>query len=188
MLRSSVFFILTILFVSCSHIVATNYPGEAKDKLPESWKGQYSIEFPSYLAMMMESADTKQSKVHIMSTMIRWTQDGVHSTYSTSDSLKFSELNGNFYISLGNSHNQYSVFKVVKVDDGFDLFGLTAADDVKEDKLSPYFKDIKELETNDENDETGINLYQVTIIDKKLDSYYESGIPSTEPIKLRKIK
>ena len=178
--------IAILTLASCTHVIATNYPGQAKTELPSSWKGTYSGKLPGYLQMFGGGADSSNSEIVIGHNFIIWTTPTSVSHYSTADSLKFSELNGHRYISLHNSHDQYTVFRVKQTKTGLELFGLTIDDDIEKEKLEPYFKKV-ELATSDD-EETGIKLFQVTIDDKKLDSYYSSGLPSKEPMILTRKK
>jgi len=181
-------FIAALFLASCSHLVSTNYPGKPLNELPKSWSGTYNVTFPSFLQFFLAGADSTQSTVEIGKSNIVWTAGPTVSRYTTADSLKFTELNGNYYICLHNSHDQYTVLRVKETSTGLELFGLTADDDVQAKELEPFFKKVEKLEAGDEDEETGINLYEVTIDDKKIDKYFTSKIPSKDPIVLKRKK
>jgi|GEM_PF-4906143 len=179
--------VISTLLFSCTHIVTSNYPGKEKSTLPKVWKGEYTIEYPAFLEMFMGN-DKKVNKAKITSKGIEWVISGESSVYTTSDSLKYSQLNGENYLSLHNSHGQYTVFKVKAVSNGLDLYGLTTEAEIEKDKLENYFKKVEQLEVGDENDETGIRLFQVELDDEKLDAFFKSELASKEPIKLRRAR
>jgi hypothetical protein len=181
-------FIAVLFFASCSHLVSTNYPGKPLNEFPKSWKGTYDVKFPSFLQFFLAGGDSTESIVEIGTSNIIWTAGPTVSRYSTADSLKFTELNGNRYICLHNSHNQYTILRVKETSTGLELFGLTAENDVSAKELEPFFKKVEKLEAGDEDDETGIKLYEVTIDDKKIDKYFASKIPSKDPIVLKRKK
>jgi hypothetical protein len=181
-------FIAVLFLASCSHIVSTNYPGKPLNEFPKSWVGTYDVRFPSFLQFFLAGADSTESTVEIGTSNIVWTAGPTVSRYTTADSLKFTELNGNRYICLHNSHNQYTILKVKETPTGLELFGLTANKEVSTEDLAPFFKKVEDLEAGDLDNETGIKLYQVTMDDKKLDKYYSSKIPAKEPIVLKRKK
>lgn len=174
---------LVVILASCTHIVAKNYPGVKQDKLPPSWAGTYTLKFPSFLGMLMETANDT-STVIIDRDKITWITEKEANVYSLSDSLRYTLLGKDAFICLHNSHDQYTIFKVKKSEEGLDLFGLTADDGVEIEKLKPYFNNITEPLEEDDEEDMGIKLYEVNIDDKKLEAYYQSGIPSSDPIKL----
>ena len=169
-------FLSLLLLASCTHIVATNFPGKPKGQIPEKWAGTYNIKFPGFLSMV--DPTEKSSTVTITRDMIEWNDSGKVSKYSLKDSLRLTTLGKDFYISMHNSHGQYTVFKVKEVEDGLNLYGLTAESEIEGDELKPFFKDVREHQLDSGNNDAGIRLYEVTIDDSKLDAYFESDIPA----------
>ncbi len=179
--------LVTLVLASCTHIVAKNFPGPIKKQLPSSWKGTYSVDYPEFLELMMPDDEDGKSTVEIGKDKITWHNGESVSTYTLSDSLRYTTIDNYDYIGLFNSQGQCTIFRVVEDDDYLELYGLTADDDVDEDQLSPYFRSVKEVELKDTTD-VGIKLFEVYIDEDKLYNYFNSGIPAAEPILLKKTK
>lgn len=178
-------FVVALLLASCTHIISSNFPGTPRDKMPASWSGSYSMTLPGFLSMADPSSN---STVTITRDRLEWKQSDKVIVYSLSDSLRYTVVGKNAYISLHNSHDQYTVMMVKEVKEGLDLFSMTAEDELEADQLKPFFKDVREHQLDSGNNNTGIKLYEVTIDDARLDDYFKSGIPGSSPIKLRRIK
>lgn len=180
--------LISLIFISCTHIISSNFPGKEQKQLPASWVGKYDAKLPSFLQFFF-SGSSQKLKVEITRNGLVWgTEDSTVSTYTTSDSLRFSETGGHKYISLHNSHNQYTVFRVKETAKGLELYGMSADEDIEQEQLIPYFKNV-DLKVSDEDSvDTGIKLYEVEIDDSKLNSFFSSKIPAKDPIVLTRKK
>jgi hypothetical protein len=77
----------------------------------------------------------------------------------------------------------YAVFKVEKKEGMLELYSLSSDDeDLKKWDLYDYFNNIEKMKGDEQQ------YYKVTIIDKKLDAYFKSKVPSGEVTKLVPVK
>jgi hypothetical protein len=167
-----------VLFSSCTMILSTNYPGNSEKTLPKEWLGKYEIISPTLFPETKDSTKTGKKFARIESNRIIWTTNEGDKVYSLDDSLRYSVHNQNRYISLLMPQGLYAVFKVIKTGASLELYSLSSEEEPKKADLNKYFAKVEKK--SDEGDE----YYKVTIIEKKLDAFFKSSIPSKAPTKL----
>lgn len=174
-----------ISLASCTIVTTTNIPGKTATKFPKNLKGKYVLEYPEALAMLaVEGVDTyitfKGNEMIVDNT------EG-QTVAKLGDSLFFSTIGKQQYLSFGVSP-QINVFKVVKKGSDIQLFSM-CGDVTSSSDLTNFFSNVKEIQGEaDENGETGATSYEVTIVDEKLDDYFNSSVPMKEPFLLKKVR
>jgi hypothetical protein len=181
------FFSLSVLalslFSSCTMVLSTNIPGKPEKSLPKEWLGKYEVTYASHFSDKRDSAPGEKEYVTIESTRITWIGPDGTKIYSLDDSLRYSAIYGQSrYISLLMPQGLYAIFKVVKNADTLELFSLSSDDEIKKADLNKYFGNVEKIKKEDDE------YYKVTIIEKKLDAYFKSSIPSKESTKLVRVK
>ncbi|MFI5128675.1 MAG: hypothetical protein ACHQFX_01740 [Chitinophagales bacterium] len=168
-----------VLFSSCTIILSTNIPGKSEKLLPKEWLGKYEVISASVFPEKRDSAQHEKEYATIEANRIIWeSRDGVK-TYSLNDSLRYSVISGQSkYISLLMPQGLYAVFKVIKNADTLELYSLSSEDEPKKAELNKYFSKVEKMKKGDDE------YYKVTIVEKKLDAYFKSSIPSKDVIKL----
>ncbi|ASS47297.1 MAG: hypothetical protein A3D31_15750 [Candidatus Fluviicola riflensis] len=175
--------LVLISITSCTIVTSTNVPGKTATKFPKNMSGKYILQYPEELSMLaVEGSDTyvtfKGDEMIVDNT------DGQTIT-KLGDSLFFSTIGKQQYLSFGVSP-QINVFKVVKNGKNIELFSM-CGDVTSSGDLTNFFSNVKEIPGEvDENGDTGAASYEVTIIDGKLNDYFESSIPMKEPFVLKK--
>jgi len=161
-------------------ILSTNIPGKTEKILPREWWGKYEVVSESKMPDKRDSVKTVKDYVTIDSNRITWTSADETKSYSLNDSLNYSAIYGQSrYLSLLMPEGLYAVFKVVKKSDTLQLFSISSDnDEVKKSELTQYFSKVEKIKTPADA------YYKVTIIEKNLDAYFQSGIPSKEATKL----
>ena len=167
-----------LLFASCTQVLSTNYPGKSEKSLPKEWQGNYEVVFTSPFPDKKDSSKPEREFARIESDRITWTGRDASKVYSLNDSLRYSVYDHNGYISLLMPEGLYAVFKVTHIGDTLALASMSTDEEPKKADLVKYFKDVEKKSSQ------GDDYYQVTIIEKKLDTYFKSSIPSKDPLKL----
>ena len=172
-----------VLFSSCTMILSTNIPGKPEKSLPKEWLGKYEVITVSPLPDRKDSAQSEKEFATIESNRVIWNSSDGTKIYSLDDSLRYSVIYGQSrYVSLLMPQGLYAVFKVLKKADTLELYSLSADDEVKKAELNRYFADVDKIKKGEDE------YYKVTIIEKKLDAYFKSSIPSKEVTKLVPVK
>jgi hypothetical protein len=175
--------LVIISLASCTIVTSTNVPGKKATKFPKSLIGKYELQYPEALSMLAGEVPTyvtfKADRMIIDNT------EG-QTTNMIGDSLFLSTIGKQVYISLGVEPN-ISVFKIVKSGKNLELFSMCSSEGVTLSDLENYFSKVEEIpgEVDDEG-EVGESSYTVTIDDAKLDSYFKSKLPMSDPFKLIK--
>lgn len=177
--------LLTItFFTSCTGIVTTNFPGKAASSIPAEWQGRYSIEYPEVLTGMQRTNEDNtpvKEYVTITSDRITWDHSPDINIYSLKDSLTVSSIDGQYYLSVRNNKSLYTVLRAVLKGRNLELYGMYTYDSFSEYSLGNYFKNVKKR--NDSNDELN-TIFQVTIIDSKLEGFFKSSLIPQNPVLL----
>jgi len=179
--------LFTLLLSSCTPVTSTNLPGKKANEVPKAMRGKFELIYPETFAGLMEESGEK--------TFVTFKADGLlmdsdeEKMSKLNDSLFISSIGKQWYISLG-AAPELNVFKVVKKGKSFELYPMYSMETITSDDLTPYFSNVKEeVSEADENGEGGgVASFNVTIDDSKLDSYFKSALPSSEPFKLVKAK
>lgn len=172
-----------LLFSSCTTILSTNIPGKPEKSLPKEWLGRYEVFADSKMPERKDSAKLEKEYAVIENTRITWKTSDGDKIYSLDDSLRYSVIYGqSSYLSLLMPQGLYAVFKVIKNADTLELYSLSSDDEPKKPELNKYFGNVEKVKK--EKDE----YYKVTIIEKKLDAYFKSSIPSKEATRLVPVK
>jgi hypothetical protein len=172
-----------VLFSSCTMILSTNIPGKPEKSLPKEWWGKYEVFTDSKMPERKDSAILEKEYAIIEGTRITWKTGDEEKTYSLDDSLRYSVIYGQGrYISLLLPQGVYAVFKVIKNADTLELYSLSSDDEPKKADLNKYFSKVEKIKKGEDE------YYRVTIVEKKLDAYFKSAIPSKEATKLVLVK
>ena len=175
---------ILLLFCSCTTILSTNIPGKSERLLPKEWWGKYEAIAESKMPDKRDSLKTERAYVTIDSNRISWQSTDETKTYSLDDSLRYSVMYGQVrYLSLLVHEGLYAVFKVEKKGDTLQLYSLSSDNDkIRKSDLTQYFSKVEKIKNSTDE------YYRVTIIEKKLDDYFKSGIPSKDATKLVPLK
>ena len=160
--------LLTLNLVSCTVITANNVPGRKNDSFPKDIIGNYEVEFPKDFAAIMEGEEG--NKMHVTfkeNSIIIKDKDGETET-SLGDSLYFSMIGTNYYLSFG-GEPELSIFKLEKKGKSLLLYPMYAREDVTEKELSHYFTNVVSTsEVSDDSVGMSTSSYSVTIDESKL--------------------
>lgn len=177
--------LLLLTLASCTPVTSTNMPGEKLDKIPKNLLGTFELQYPGDLAELTADPASK-TYVTLKSDRIQMTDQNGDSETLLGDSLYFSKIGKQVYLSMGESPD-FTVFKVVKKGKDIQLFCMYSESEINSDNLSPFFSNVTEIEGEpDENGEPGMVSYRVTIDNSKLDSYFKSDLPMKDPFILKK--
>jgi len=184
-LRSCAFIGLVIVsLASCTVVTSTNVPGKKATKFPKAMLGKFELQYPESLSMLASEGEPTYV-IFKADRMIIDNSEG-QTTNMIGDSLFFSTIGKQQYLSLGVEPN-ISVFKIVKNGKNFDFFSMCSGEAVSLSDLEYYFSKVEEIPGEvDEEGEAGASSYSVTIDDAKLDGYFKSKLPMSEPFKLIK--
>lgn len=176
------FFFFLVLFAtmaSCTMITSKNLPGKSKSSFPKEMQGTYNFVYPETYASMMEGT---QMEVVISESRLDMINTQGTSSMVLNDSIYLSTIKKDTYLSIGKAP-ALTVFKLVKVSTGYELYSMFTDGTASVEDLKPFFKDItaKQMDSEDESSDM---VYEVTIDDKKLNKYFNSKYPSKEPFKL----
>lgn len=175
-------FIIPILFfTSCTIVSTNNLPGKQLKSFPKNMIGNYELQYPSSLSSMMEGTDV-QSTVVITKTSLEVKTGEQITKMQLNDSLFYSTIGKQAYLSLGNAPN-FTVLRLVKVGKDIELYTMNIVSGATKDDLKAFFKEVKEEADADENGEETIS-YNVTLDDAKLDAYFKSEHVDKDPFKL----
>ena len=165
-------------------ILSTNVPGKSERSLPREWWGKYEAITEPRMPDKRDAEKTERNYVTIDSNRISWQSTDETKTYSLNDSLRYSVIYGQSrYLSLLMPEGLYAVFKVVKNADTLELYSLSSDnDEMRKADLSQYFSKVEKIKTPADE------YYRVTIVEKKLDAYFKSGIPSKDATRLVPVK
>jgi hypothetical protein len=169
-----------VVFSSCTMILSTNVPGKIESSLPEEWLGKYEVISEARMPERKDSTKAGKEFATIESNRITWESADGTKVFSLGDSLRYSVIYGQSrYLSLLMPQGLYAVFKVEKKDGMLKLYSLCSDDeDLKKWDLYDYFDNIEKMKGDEEQ------YYKVTVVDKKLDAYFKSKVPSGEVTKL----
>lgn len=172
------------LYSSCTMILSTNVPGKQEKTLPKEWLGKYEVVSATHFSDKRDSVPSEKEYAIIESTRITYKGTDETKIFSLDDSLKYSVIYGQSrYLSLLMPQGLYAIFKVVKNADTLVLYSLSSDnEEIKKADLTKYFQDVEKIKRQDDE------YYRVSIVEKKLDPYFKSPIPSKEPIKLVMVK
>ncbi len=171
-----------ITVTSCIAVNSTNVPGKKLEKIPKDLWGKYELEYPQSLTM---GGETEKTYVTLSATEAIIENSEGTTVSKLGDSLFFSTIGRQQYISLG-AGEMYNVFKLVKSGKDIELYTMSGNVSSAGD-LSGYFTDVREIyDKADEDGESVVESYLVTIDDKKLSSYFDSDVPLGEPFILKK--
>jgi hypothetical protein len=173
-----------LVFSSCTMILSTNVPGKTETSLPKEWLGKYEVMSEARMPDRKDSTKAEKEFATIESNRITWeSTDGIK-VFSLGDSLRYSVIYGQSrYLSLLMPQGLYAVFKVEKKDGTLELYSLSSDDEeIRKSDLNEYFDNIEKMKENEQQ------YYKVTIVDKKLDAYFKSKVPSGEVTKLVPVK
>ena len=172
--------VILFLFCSCTMILSTNFPGKSEQLLPKEWWGKYEVVSEPKMPDKRDSVKTVKEFVTIESNRITWQGTDETKTYSLNDSLRYSVVNGqDRYLGLLMPEGLFAVFKVVRNAGSLELYSLSSDnDEIKKSDLAHYFSNVEKVKTSADE------YYRVTIIEKKLDDYFKSDIPSKDATKL----
>jgi hypothetical protein len=107
---------------------------------------------------------------------------------SLGDSLYFSMIGTNYYLSFG-EEPEISLFKLVKNRKSIFLYPMYAREKVTEEELSKYFTSVVSTsEASDDSVGMSTSSYSVTIDETKLEAYFKSDIPLKDAYILKKKK
>jgi hypothetical protein len=171
---------LLIILSSCTMVTSKNLPGKKKTSFPKNLQGTYEFKYPKSLAEMIGEVN---SELVIDANKIVMTTSGESNEMPLNDSLFLTTIKKDMYLSIG-AEPSLTVFKLVKNGKNWDLFPMYT-ESATIDEMRPYFKDIQAQEMpSEEGEETGNIMYEVSIDEKKLASYFKSNLPSKDPFKL----
>ena len=179
---------LALNLISCTVITATNVPGRKNESFPKDIIGNYEVEFPKDFAAIMEGEEGNKMYITFKSKSIIIKDKEGETETSLGDSLFFSMIGTNYYLSFG-GEPELSIFKLVKKGKTILLYPMYARDDVTEEELLQFFTTaVSTSEPSDDSAGMSTSSYSVTIDESKLDAYFKSDIPLKEPYKLIKTK
>ena len=179
---------IVINLISCTVVTAKNVPGRKIDSFPIDIIGNYVVEFPKDFAAIMEGEDKNKMYITFKSNSIIIKDKEGETETSLGDSLYFSMIGTNYYLSFG-EEPEISLFKLVKNRKSILLYPMYARENVTEEELSKYFTSVVSTsEASDDSVGMSTSSYSVTIDETKLEAYFMSDIPLKEPYKLIKKK
>lgn len=173
------------MLTSCTIVTTTNLPGKTQKTFPKAMVGTFELKYPSSMEGMMEGSGTTTT-VSITKTEIQVTTGTETSKMTINDSIFYSTIGKQGYLSLGTAPN-YTVIKVVKKGNEFELYTMNATSPIAKNDLLPFFKEVTEETTTDENGETNTS-FNVTIDDAKLNDYFSSNLVDKDVYRLVKKK
>lgn len=175
--------LFALLLSSCTAITTTNIPGKKASKIPKNLLGKYTLQYPESFAALAEG---NTATVTFLSDRMVVTDASGTTETMLGDSLFFSSIGKQWYISLGGEPS-FTVLRIEKKEKNLQLFPMYIENLVTQEDLQKYFTKVEEVPGEpDENGETGESSFVVTIDDKKLDSFFRSGLPSGDPFILKK--
>jgi len=179
---------LLINIFSCTVVTVTNVPGRKNNSFPKDIIGNYEVEFPKDFAAIMEGEEGNKMYITFNTNSIVIKDKEGETTTNLGDSLYFSMIGTNYYLSFG-GEPELSIFKLVKNKQSILLYPMYAREDVTEEELSHYFTSIVSTsEASDDSVGMSTSSFSVTIDESKLEAYFMSDIPLKEPYKLIKKK
>jgi hypothetical protein len=180
--------LITLSLISCTVITATNVPGRKNNSFPKDLIGNYEVEFPEDFAAIMEGEEGSKMYITFKSNSIIIKDKEGETETALEDSLYFSMIGTNYYLSFG-GEPELSIFKLVKSKKSILLYPMYAREDVTQEELSQFFTSVVSTsESSDDSAGMSTSSYSVTIDESKLDAYFKSDIPLKEPYKLIKKK
>jgi|GEM_PF-1193286 len=179
---------LLINIFSCTVVTVTNVPGRKNNSFPKDIIGNYEVEFPKDFAAIMEGEEGNKMYITFNTNSIVIKDKEGETTTNLGDSLYFSMIGTNYYLSFG-GEPELSIFKLVKNKKSILLYPMYAREDVTEEELSHYFTSVVSTsEASDDSVGMSTSSFSVTIDESKLEAYFMSDIPLKEPYKLIKKK
>jgi len=179
---------LLINIFSCTVVTVTNVPGRKNNSFPKDIIGNYEVEFPKDFAAIMEGEEGNKMYITFNTNSIVIKDKEGETTTNLGDSLYFSMIGTNYYLSFG-GEPELSIFKLVKNKKSILLYPMYAREDVTEEELSLYFTSVVSTsEASDDSVGMSTSSFSVTIDESKLEAYFMSDIPLKEPYKLIKKK
>ncbi|MEY3236090.1 MAG: hypothetical protein RI883_191 [Bacteroidota bacterium] len=180
--------LITLSLISCTVITATNVPGRKNNSFPKDLIGNYEVGFPEDFAAIMEGEEGSKMYITFKSNSIIIKDKEGETETALEDSLYFSMIGTNYYLSFG-GEPELSIFKLVKSKKSILLYPMYAREDVTQEELSQFFTSVVSTsESSDDSAGMSTSSYSVTIDESKLDAYFKSDIPLKEPYKLIKKK
>ncbi len=180
--------LLIINIVSCTVVTVTNVPGRKNNSFPKDIIGNYEVEFPKDFAAIMEGEEGNKMYITFNANSIIIKDKEGETETPLGDSLHFSMIGTNYYLSFG-GEPELSIFKLVKNKKSILLYPMYAREDVTEEELSHYFSSVVSTsEISDDSVGMSTSSFSVTIDESKLEAYFMSDIPLKEPYKLIKKK
>lgn len=175
--------LVLISLASCTIVTTNKVPGKNVTKIPKNLLGKYTLEYPTSVGEAVGS-DSK-TLVTIKATELIIDNGEERVTYKLGDSLHFSAIGEQQYLSLG-AAPQINLFKLVKTGKNIHLFTMSCSMTSSGD-FNDFFTNVKEIPGEpDENGNPGFPSYEVTIDEEKLDDYFESDLPMKDPFILKK--
>lgn len=184
--------LLLYLFVglsltSCTVVSSTNIPGEKQDAFPKEFNGKFQLEYPEDFSFMEEEG-ADPTIVTFKKNVITFEMGGEKSVSYLGDSIHYSTIGTDHFLSMGKEPS-ITVFKMLKSGKNILLYPLFVYEDVEKDVLASYFSRVDaEYGEPDEEGNTSLLSYSVTIDDKKLGSFFESEYVYSSPFVLKKAK
>lgn len=179
---------LLINIFSCTVVTVTNVPGRKNNSFPKDIIGNYEVEFPKDFAAIMEGEEGNKMYITFNTNSIVIKDKEGETTTNLGDSLYFSMIGTNYYLSFG-GEPELSIFKLVKNKKSILLYPMYAREDVTEEELSHYFTSVVSTsEASDDSVGMSTSSFSATIDESKLEAYFMSDIPLKEPYKLIKKK
>ena len=179
---------LLINIFSCTVVTVTNVPGRKNNSFPKDIIGNYEVEFPKDFAAIMEGEEGNKMYITFNTNSIVIKDKEGETTTNLGDSLYFSMIGTNYYLSFG-GEPELSIFKLIKNKKSILLYPMYAREDVTEEELSLYFTSVVSTsEASDDSVGMSTSSFSVTIDESKLEAYFMSDIPLKEPYKLIKKK
>lgn len=179
--------LLVLALSSCTLITSANIPGKQASKIPKALVGKYELQYPHQLADMMQGAEAKTYITFASDRMTVSSPEG-DNTSMLGDSLFFSKIKKQLYLSMG-APPSLVVFKIVRSGKDLQLFPLFGTETATAADLSPYFSKLVEVPGEiGEDGEIGASTYEVTIDDKKLESFFKSDAALKDPFTLKPVK
>lgn len=179
---------LLINIFSCTVVTVTNVPGRKNNSFPKDIIGNYAVEFPKDFAAITEGEDGNKMYITFNTNSIVIKDKEGETTTNLGDSLYFSMIGTNYYLSFG-GEPELSIFKLVKNKKSILLYPMYAREDVTEEELSHYFTSVVSTsEASDDSVGISTSSFSATIDESKLEAYFMSDIPLKEPYKLIKKK
>lgn len=179
---------IALNLISCTVITATNVPGRKIETFPKDIIGNYEVEFPKDFAAIMEGEEGNKMYITFKSKGIIIKDKEGETETTLGDSLYFSMIGTNYYLSFG-GEPELSIFKLVKSKKSILLYPMYAREDVTQEELAQFFTTaVSTSEPSDDSAGMSTSSYSVTIDESKLDAYFKSDIPLKDPYKLIKTK